>query len=276
LQLLTADKKPIAGLQVRYQIAGQYTSEDVWQSVTTDAQGTLALTPMVATGDEGPALYLKLEAEGYWEYWGYMGPSVSGMSAQIQLAPKTPEELTGTPVSALLFRLNVGIFNTSETTLGEQFPENEQTRFMTFVATDEAELDAVLSKLKNFDAKQFTSLHTGEPVAYDPLMRQALKDGKVLVGYSNGEFFRYGAMVDSVVKSDKGYYLSSNRTQLLSNRGMSGHSYDYEMQVFAFEPGLAITMHAPLGKQILQPMCRCVPGVPESEKVQYVTMPIIE
>lgn len=271
LQLLTADEKPIGGLQVRYQIAEQYTPEDVWQSATTDAQGSFVLPEVPASNDYGPTRYLKLEAEGYWRFSDYVSPSSTGIAAQLELAHKTPEELTGTPISALLFRLNAGISSSSNTDLGSQFPEEEKTRFMTFVATDEAELEAVLNKFKNFDAKQFT-LPTAEPVEYEPLMRQALKDGKVLVGYSNGDYFRYGAMVDSVVKSDKGYYISTNRTKLLSSRGMSGHSYDHEMQVFAFEPNQPITMHTAWAKQTLQPMCRCLPGVPESQHVQYVSI----
>jgi hypothetical protein len=271
LQLLTADKKPIVGLQVRYQIAEQYTPENVWQSATTDAQGSFALPEVTASNAYGPTRYLKVEAEGYWAFSDYVSPSSVGIAAQIELARKTPEELTGTPVSALLFRLNAGISSASDATLGSQFPENEHTRFMTFVATDEAELEDVLNKFKNFDAKQFTH-PTSEPVAYEPLMRQALKEGKVLVGYSNGDYFRYGAMVDSVVKSENGYYISTNRTKLLSSRGISGHSYDYEMQVFAFDPNEPITLHTAWAKQTLQPFCRCLPWAPESQHVQYVSI----
>lgn len=232
---------PLADKDVRYSMYDSLASKTTEKQARTDAQGQFK-EPC-----EG-LCQISLNVPGYWPYSGpYSGP------AQIQMAALTPEELSGRQIELGDYLLTSLI--TREGGYTQLFDTASNMSY--FQVRSESELEAVLIKLKpSFEEDR---LNHPAPVLADKadpeiVMRQAIKDGKRLIGFTTNQQFRYIPQIERLTQTDDSYYFSQNRTQLLSSRGISGHTYDYELLIYALPAdGKKVVFHAVNGKLELQP-----------------------
>jgi len=245
VRLLLQDEagQPLANLPVRYLSDVNSGVSKPLQTATTDSKGYLPLAC------QEYLCWLQLQADGYWEYTGpYSNREYQPEDVQIMLAAKTPEEISGQVVDeAYLFQLNA---RSDSEDIPRIFPPDPVSGFSSFVIHSEAELETYLPRLAMWPAEAYSARQAAS-VDYAALMREALQANKVLVGFSNNQIFRYAAMIESVRATADSYYLSGNRSQLKTERGISGHTYDLELQVFAFEPKPQAVFDLGSGKQTL-------------------------
>jgi hypothetical protein len=240
LQIEDEYSQPRKNLNIRYQIGQQFghgaSPLGQEKQATTDSNGRIPLRC------DAPICQLNVTANGYWPYTGPTGSK----SVVIALAEKTPEEKNGTAISAELFRIN---FHTLPEVYKTALQTDKNTGYSTFIVHNETELATVLPVFQGNPQEVVGGSET--TLDYGQKMREALSQGKILVGFSNNRQFRYEPMVESTVATENGYYISNNRTVLKTSRGMSGHSYDIEVQVFAFSPKENVTFHIDSGKLTL-------------------------
>lgn len=240
LQIEDENSQPRKNLNIRSQIGQQFghgaSPLGPEKQATTDNNGR---TQLIC---EAPICQLSVTANGYWPYTGPIGSS----AVVIELAEKTPEEKNGKAISAELFRIN---FHTTPEAYRSALQTDKVTGYSTFIVHNETELAPVLPVFQGNPQEIVGG--SENTLNYGEKMREALSQGKILVGFSNNMQFRYQPMVESAVATENGYYISNNRTRLKTSRGMSGHSYDIELQVFALSPKTNITFHMESGKLTL-------------------------
>lgn len=232
---------PLVDKDVSYSMYDSLTSKTTEKQARTDAQGQFK-EPC-----EG-LCQISLNVSGYWPYSGpYSGP------AQIQMTALTPEELSGRQLELGNYLLTSLI--TREGRYAQLFDTASNMSY--FQVRNQSELEAVLIKLKpSFEEDRLNHPAPALADKADPeiVMREALKAGKRLIGYTSNEQFRYIPQIEKLTQTEDSYYFSQNRTQLLSSRGISGHTYDYELLIYALPAdGKKVVFHAVNDKLELQP-----------------------
>lgn len=251
ITIVDEKEAPRAMMSVSYGTRNRSNSSTAWKVNLTDFSGNLGTS---CTG----VCDLEVHADGYWSYKGpYLDP------ARIQLAARTEEERNGKKLNTAdyeLFRIHLAgkSKETDIESFASLFNTNVHSNQSTFQVGNEEELKPVLTQLARIGSgtqhAPGSSGFGGAEANGEALMRKALAQGKRLVGYSNNEFFRYLPTIEELHQTADSYYFSENRTRLLSDRGMSGHSYDYELIVYALPAdGKTVIFHGKAGKLGIAP-----------------------